>query len=163
MAIGILDRPARGARDALLDALRENPGASVADLARAIGVVHATATYHLRRLAKAGRVATVRHGNRVHHFLVGATAPRERPLLVCRLTGRAEQVLARVPAGEPQPVGAIAFGLPMTRPGVLYHLERLSRLGLVEIVAGAHGRLYRRVAPEATVRAAEITPIAATA
>lgn len=142
----VMEAPGENAtRAALLDAIRARPGSTVSDLAREAGVAHTTATYHLRRLGKTGAVVSLRQGGRLHFFLNGQATPEERTLVVCRRLGRSEAVLARIPREAAVPLGVIADGLPMTKAGVFWHLNRLSSLGLVEAMGEPGARVYRAV------------------
>lgn len=132
-------------RRALVDRIRAQPGATVADLARDLAVAHSTATYHLRRLERERVVVSLAKRGRLHWFVNGQATPAERAVAVSRRLPRAEQVLSRVPRDGAAPLGAIAEGLPMTKPGVIWHLKRLETLGLVLSEGPAGARLYRAV------------------
>lgn len=131
---------------ALVDAIRASPGASVAELAQRVGIAHTTATYHLRRMEKRGSAVSMRQGGRLHWFLNGQASGRERTLAICRRLDRSVDVLARVPRDRSVPLGVVARGLPMTKAGVYWHLERLTGLGLVVAEGPAGARLYRAAA-----------------
>lgn len=133
-------------RRALVDRIRAQPGVTVADLARDLAVAHSTATYHLRRLERERIVVSLAKRGRLHWFVNGAASPAERAGIVSRRLPRAEMVLSRVPRETPVPLGAIAHGLDMTKPGVIWHLKRLETLGLVASEGPAGARLYRAVA-----------------
>lgn len=133
-------------RRALVDRIRDAPGLTVADLARGLALSHSTATYHLRRLERSRLVVSLAKRGRLHWFLNGQATPHERAGIVSRRLPRAEQVLANVPRESPAPLGRIAEGLDMTKPGVIWHLKRLETLGLVVAEGPAGARLYRAVA-----------------
>jgi predicted transcriptional regulator len=137
--------PPNGTRARILLALDADPGATTADVARCVGVDHATATYHLRRLAGEGFAGTLRHGGRLHHF-AARVPPSERMARLGRRDRRAAMVLARL-GTQPLALGAVAAGLPMGKGGVLWHLQRLSDLGLVAIEGPPRRRRYRATTP----------------
>lgn len=120
--------------------VRENPGATVSDVAEALEIDHSTASYHLRRLERDQRVVADRVGRVRSHVANGEgwcaylrrVLPRLRPdgaepvleALLDRAVFRVADAAARgVPAGEAR-----------------WALERLQEVGLVE--KAGHGR-YR--------------------
>lgn len=114
-----------GARSRLHDALRDAPGASAAQLARAVGLHLSTALYHLRRLQKESLV--VEDGER--WFLAGAAPAHERERLVAQREGAALLELVRRTPGATKTQLAQAAGLP--RSTLSWQLARLERAGLV--------------------------------
>ncbi|MCA1813831.1 MAG: MarR family transcriptional regulator [Halobacteriales archaeon] len=127
-------------RDAVLAAVRAAPGASLAEVARAAGVAHSVAKYHVDRLEAAGLVRTERRGKRRHCVATGACAS---PRALAGSPG-ARLVLARLDdLGQAAPLRDVAQGLPMGKTGVRWHLDRLARAGLVDR-QGAPGRVRYR-------------------
>ena len=143
---GSLVAPPPEHRLALLRALQQQPGATVADLARLLGVHHSTAVYHVGRLHAAGAITLLKHRGRVHCFVAGRGGSLERARLVGGRSAHADLVLGRVSAA-PQKLGAIAAGLPLSKAAVYWHLARLAELGLVVAEGAPKGRRYRLASP----------------
>jgi predicted transcriptional regulator len=116
---------ARRHRARLCALLADTPGLTTGEAARALGVDRTTATYHLRRLAKAR--AAVAEGAR--WFPVGALDPRERPVVVAARNGRALLDAVRATPGASKSALARVLGLP--RATLAWKLARLERAGLV--------------------------------
>lgn len=106
---------------------------------------HSTAGYHLARLERRGVVVRLRHRGRVHAFLAGVHAPRDRVQAVLARSAASAGVLARV-GDAPQRLGPIASGLPITKAAVYWHLQRLAALGLVHMEGPPRARTYRLLA-----------------
>lgn len=154
---------ARIPRVLLLDLLRSRPGATVTEVARAVGSHHSTAAYHLGRLQREGLVVLQRHRGRVHCFLAGASPPEARARVVAARSAHAALVLARV-AARPLRLGEVSEGLPLTKAAVYWHLCRLAALGLVAIEGPPKARRYRLPAPPAPLAApAPAVPLGARA
>jgi DNA-binding IclR family transcriptional regulator len=132
----------------VLAAVRAHPGATVADLARVLGVHHSTATYHVERLRARGALATLRHRGRVHCFAAGAAPAAERARVVGQRSPVATTLLERLArAPEPVRLGVLAEGLPVGKAVAYWHLVRLIELGLVVAEGPPKGRRYRLAAP----------------
>lgn len=123
----------------ILEAVQRAPGAAVADVARAVGVDHSTADYHLRRLLRDGFVGAVRSGRVRAHYAAGCgICPLVRAALP-RLGGAhaaAPALAALVAAGNAGVRAADAArerGVPV---GVMrYALQAAVGAGLAERVA----------------------------
>jgi DNA-binding transcriptional ArsR family regulator len=134
-------------RRALVEALRERPGATISDLARTVGVAHTTAAYHLERLEASGVVVSVPRGHARHFFINGQATPAGRANLIGRRLVHAGIILDRLSALGVASLGDLARGLSITKAGVYWHLRRLVSLGLV-VAEGAPGaRTYRVASP----------------
>lgn len=132
--------------------VREDPGASVTDVAEALDIDHSTASYHLRQLEREGRIVARRVGRVRAHVANGdgwcpflqRALPRLRPVgaepvleaLLDRAVFRVADAARRgVPDGEAR-----------------WALERLQEVGLAEKVG--HGRYRIPEGREAAARRA---------
>lgn len=117
---------------AVLDAVAARPGASVQELADALGVDHSTAEYHLHRLERAGRVRAVRAGRVRAHYASGAPyCPYLRVLLPQFRAAEDLALLRALAAGEARALD-LARATGRDVPGVRWLLEKAARAGVVE-------------------------------
>lgn len=118
-----------GVREPYLEAVRQDPGISTAEVARRLGVDDSTAAYHLRRLARAGIIVSEPAARHVAHFAVGSVTPRERLLGHASRTGRAAYAVLR---GESRPLSApeVAERMGVNVGAVRYAMDQLVLLGL---------------------------------
>ncbi|MHB8584548.1 MAG: MarR family transcriptional regulator [Thermoplasmatota archaeon] len=63
--------PFSGLRGDILHWMSRSPGATPSDVARAFAVDHSTATYHLRRLSRAGLLTEAQQGRAMRYFPTG--------------------------------------------------------------------------------------------
>lgn len=87
------------ARRAILDHLRERPGATVAEVSHRLAVDYKTAAHHLRKLHRAGHVVIASEGRGRRCYLPGAPRVRSVPvrmLLALRAVGRGDATPARL-------------------------------------------------------------------
>jgi predicted transcriptional regulator len=127
------------ARHRILAAIEAQPGANVAEVARAVGQSAGTVTYHLQLLQGAGLVRRLREGRDVRWFTARDYADlgiRLAPLLRRPRTRALLRMLRADPVVRP---AALALALGCSAPTVMWHLEKLQEAGAVQIVR--EGRL----------------------
>lgn len=120
-----------------LDVIAANPGASVQDVRRALGIAWGTAIYHLGRLERAGLVAVRRAGGRSGHWPLGQAPSHDA--LPPTAKALADLVLGR--PGLSQAELAVLAGIGA--PAACKHLARLESAGLVTVERAGRTRLYR--------------------
>lgn len=120
-------------REALLHAIRTNPGSAVADLVRLTNVPRNTAVYHLTRLEREGLVSSEREGRTRLYFAPGALEKRGHAEALAALrhdTSRAIALEIGQTPGLDQNTLCQRFGLA---PSLAHwHADRLERSGIVE-------------------------------
>lgn len=132
---------AQGTRARAMAHLRASPGATPADVARALDIDPSTALYHLRRLAREGLVVAEGPTRSARYFEAGAHAATERSRLVAARD--AAPVLDAIRAQPGASKAALARALGLARPTLSWHLARLRGAGLVrEERDGRHVRVY---------------------
>lgn len=119
-----------------LDFINANPGASVKDVQRSLGVAWGTAIYHLGRLERAGLVAVRRVGGRSGHWPLGQAPPRGAPAP----TGQALVDLVQQHPGLSQAELAQLAGIGA--PAACKQLARLESAGLVAATRVGRSRVY---------------------
>lgn len=153
-----MDRSARGPREPgggpsqgspqarrVLDALRQHPGASLGELAKALGVSWATVAYHRRRLEKAGLVDATLDGPRQRLHARDPDPDSDRAACRAMLQGQTLGRLARLVHAEPGLTQeALAARLDLPLAPLRHHLQRLADAGLV---AGSAPALLDRIVP----------------
>ncbi|MFA5861063.1 MAG: winged helix-turn-helix transcriptional regulator [Candidatus Thermoplasmatota archaeon] len=119
-------------RAALTDLLRERPGISQSDLARALGLDPSTVRYHLHRLEKEGLVVQEGTGSRrARYFAPGSTVPADRPAIaVARSVGSAS-VLQAVRDSPGSTMTELAQRMSVCRTTVGWHIRKLALARLV--------------------------------
>jgi predicted transcriptional regulator len=126
-------------REILAKILRERPGLTPADAARALGVDRTTAQYHLRRLVREGRAVTGGAARGMRYFPPGAVPREAREAFIAAQRGSALLDALRGKPGCTQ--SALARDLGVPRPSLAWHLDRLRKAGLVR--AERQGREVR--------------------
>lgn len=134
----VLDQDTRSRLHALL---RDSPGISTAEAARALGVDPTTARYHLARLVRERLAVTEGPARSVRYFAAGSVPPELRAAHVAAREGH--EVLAAVRAAPGATKSALAAALAIARPTLAWHLARLERAGLVRCErAGREARVF---------------------
>ncbi|MEK6976423.1 MAG: MarR family transcriptional regulator [Candidatus Thermoplasmatota archaeon] len=119
-----------------LDFIAANPGATVQDVRRALGVAWGTTVHHLGRLERAGLVAVRRVGGRRGHWPLGQAPTRGA------LPAPAGALAALVLAEPGLPQGELARRTGLLAPAACKHLARLESAGLVAAHREGKRRLY---------------------
>jgi DNA-binding transcriptional ArsR family regulator len=129
----LADHPTR--RQAL-DFIAANPGATLQDVRRALGIAWGTTVHHLGRLERAGLVAVRRVGGKRGHWPLGQAPARDA------LPAPAGALAALVLAEPGLPQGELARRLGLLAPAACKHLARLESAGLVAAQRAGRQRLY---------------------
>lgn len=119
-----------------LDFIAANPGASVKDVQRTLGIAWGTTVYHLGRLERAGLVAVRRVGGRAGHWPLGQAPARD----ALAPTGQALADLVRQNPGLSQAELAQLAGIGA--PAACKQLRRLEGAGLVAATRVGRSRVY---------------------
>lgn len=80
----------------VLDHIATNPGTTIQDVADLLRSSHATATYHVTTLAKAGLIEAVRAGRELRHFVLPRGFSRELMITALRRDPRRKRLLAHL-------------------------------------------------------------------
>jgi predicted transcriptional regulator len=122
----------------LLETVSQRPGASIRELADALGIRRTAVVHHLRILSAASRIRTVRSGRTVLVFPAAST-PFEGLVGLLRLR-TVQNLLAAIQANPEQSVRGLGRALGITPRAVRYHLLRLRDLRLVDLNWGLGSR-----------------------
>lgn len=141
----VLDHDLR--RD-VLDLVKEDPGATVAQVAETFDVHYETARHHLDVLIDFDLVIRTRVGGRVHHFENGGTWSREDRRIVARVRRDPRPGILETLARE----GALAAGelaerADLAPSSISYHMDRLVAAGVADREADGRQRWYRLTEP----------------
>ena len=68
---------------------------------------------------------------------------KRAPIALTALADPTRRAVFERVAARPSPVGAVAHGLPVSRPAVSQHLRALKQAGLVTEAAAGNRRIYR--------------------
>jgi len=117
-----------GTRVAVLEVVRALPGASLSDVARAVGKNRSTVEWHARFLVKAGVVRGERDGSALRLYVVGGLSRDE--LFRARL-GRSGAAYEAVAGGLARGPTGLARVLGISYDSARWHLQRLVDLGAV--------------------------------
>lgn len=122
---GVLEQPTR---KAVYAAIRDSPGAGIAELVEAVTVTRSTVRYHVDVLADAGLVGTAA----VAGSLRVAPAEVDAELAGVVNDDANGAVLAAVAANEPVSVTAVAEATDRAPSTVSHHLSTLEERGIVD-------------------------------
>jgi predicted transcriptional regulator len=120
-------------RQRLATHVQGNPGITITDLAKHVGLSHSTASYHLRILERAGEVQGKRDGRTVRYYANGQyddLRTRLQPLL------KRERVVAILRLVQERPdmnPFNIARELDVSVPTVMWHLAKLRDYGALHM------------------------------
>lgn len=135
-----------GTRDQILGLIEREPGLHKTALCDATGLAWGTVDYHLKLLARAGRVTLARIGRETRCF-PGQLAPQNESLLATLTSGPAARIALALRHMPGQGVGALSEQLGLSSKVVRRHLLRLVDTGVL-VRAGFHRPRYQ-VRPEA--------------
>lgn len=135
---GPTPRPRHPAQERVLQVLKERPGASVQDLAHALGLTRTATLHHVRRLARQDLVRSVRQGRRRLHFLA-AVPPPDQTLMGLMHLHTARLVLERLARDPAASWRALAKDLGVTPRAVRWHIRKLQGEGVLEVQPSRFG------------------------
>ena len=104
-------------RSRIYGCIRDRPGITAAEIARATGINRGTTRYHLSRLREAGLVSAVNRGGRVGYFQSGYDATSKT--ICCHLRNNTRREILALLLDAPG----------ISRPAAAWHLQRLERAG----------------------------------
>lgn len=126
-------------RDLLFHYIHENPGRSLSDLARDVGLKNGVLLHHLHVLEAQEFIKSIREGMRRRYFVRG---PRiAAPAYLTPIQSRILETVRAQPGLTQRELSGVV-GLP--RQSVLYHTRRLAGAGLLDLAS--EGRLRRHFA-----------------
>ncbi len=132
--------------------IESNPGASLQELADALGVTRTAANYHVRRLVRSGTVRQVRQGRRVLHFGPVRNTPLRDTVMAALRQQRVRELLQMLMQDPTASWRELAAALDVTPRAVRWHVRRLEEEGLIEVhevgVRAHHVGLHPEVANE---------------
>jgi predicted transcriptional regulator len=117
-------------RNEILEYIRNRPGVTFRELARALGVGIGDLQYHLRKLEKEGKVFSRKVGRRRYIFPAGFEEEAQR-LLMAISTETRRKILLLLMEG-PKGQGELASQIGVSQPTVSYHMRELEKLGVVK-------------------------------
>jgi DNA-binding transcriptional ArsR family regulator len=120
------------ARQQVLEVVARSPGASIHEVAQAVGLSHPTARYHLDLLQRNGLILCLDRGNKMLYFCNrGDFTPQERELVALLRSPEAWRVYDTI-ASRPWIVRReLSDLLGISRTSVNWHLRGLMEAGLV--------------------------------
>lgn len=134
--------PVEPTRELVAAVVRDNPGSTASDVARALDLSVKTVQYHVRFLEKSGAVIARRLPGRVRLYVPGMAPPRERAAAVDRASHPvADAILKEVEARQATTRRDLQSRLAYPRSTIGWHLRRLIDHGLVTerpTATGAH-------------------------
>lgn len=122
-----------GAQERILAYTRASPGLTIRDMAKAIGVSHATMTHHLGLLVRKGMLARDRDGREVRHYPVGTERRKLTIEALCR--DPRKRMVYEFLASEPDAMSINRMAQKLQLPfGYLKRtLEQFEKQGLVTL------------------------------
>jgi predicted transcriptional regulator len=133
------ERYPRGGALGLVDArllgfIRRNPGVSLTDLGRELGLTRNGAGYHVRKLVRRGLVRTLRQGRRVLHFPHEVEEPHVQSQLGVLRLRTVATIVEELRADPSLSWRKLARKLGFSTHTLRWHMARLEREGIVEVV-----------------------------
>lgn len=134
----VLDSPTR---EAVYEAVREEPGLCVRDVCDRVDVAWGTAVYHLEVLEENRMVVSSRHGRHRRFFENGATPEGDRDVLAMLQNDTTAEVLETIRSEPGLPQKEVAEAVGLSPQALAWHLDRLAEADLLE--KERDGRLVR--------------------
>ena len=118
-------------RSRIYACIRDHPGITPTEIARATGINRGTARYHLSRLREAGLVSAVNRDGRVGYFRRGYDATSKT--ICCHLRNNTRREILALLLDDPGITQSeIADDTGISRSAAAWHLQRLDADGLIE-------------------------------
>lgn len=132
-------------RKSILRALSAEPGTSISDLSRALRIPRTTASYHMRKLEELGEIADLDASGRERVYAINSDEAQLRAKArVVVSNDNTRRVLEYYEiVGSVESHSQIARDLELSHPTVTWHVNRLSRMGLLHEGVRAPGRSGR--------------------
>lgn len=136
--------PAPSLRIAIDQLVHEQPGLPIAALARALGVSHSAASYHVEHLAQCGNFVVQPWGNTRGIFPnIAIFATHDvRAMVMLSRDPMATLFLDLIEIGGMRTNPALMRALGVSFPTVAFHVRKLSRMGLVDSILEGRSRRY---------------------
>lgn len=134
-------------RQRILELVRQTPGLHENAVARALGISHTLAQYHVRMLEEFGFLEVKRFGGRKCLFAAGQMGRAEKTMVVAE-RGRGAVLVGLVAAQPGIAQRALARALGVRESTIKWHLDRLEQSGVVMVERGPEGKRVR-LSPEA--------------
>ncbi|MCK9276955.1 MAG: winged helix-turn-helix transcriptional regulator [Methanoculleus sp.] len=118
-------------RSRIYACIRDHPGITPVEIARATGINRGTTGYHLSRLREAGLVSVICQDGRAAYFRSGYDATGR--IVCCHLrNGTRQQILTLLLDDPSITQSEIADDTGISRSAAAWHLQRLAADGLIE-------------------------------
>lgn len=136
---GALDNPVRAR---VHDAIAQEPGLSLSDVAQRAGIAWGTAVHHLRRLESLGLVVSTR--DLAHHrfFIANTPAAAQRAAVVAVMHPTARRIAEYVTQRPGTDQAGLCQALGLNNPAASKHLGQFEARGLVLSQRSGRSRLY---------------------
>ena len=126
-------RPGHPARAIVCRAIRENPGASLVELAHLTGMNRGTLKYHLLALGVEGEIVTIAQNGRLHFFPNNGMYNGQEKIILYHLRNPASrQILLLLHQRPGMCRKEIADQIGVSGPTVSWHMQRLHGDGVIE-------------------------------
>lgn len=120
-------------RSRLLAYLAENPGASLSDVSRHLGLHRNAVAHHVRILSTHDKLNVRRQGRRSLLFPAAYRDPREQELLGLVRQTTSRDILAALASDPTVSWRALAQALGVTPHTVRWHVQRFEGMGLMHV------------------------------
>jgi DNA-binding transcriptional ArsR family regulator len=128
-------------RERIFAAIRDAPGVSASELARATGVSWGTTIYHLEVLEQTRMVVSMRDGRYRRYFQNGAALESDKKVVALLRNPMTSQVVDAIRATPGVTQKDLANAMGMSPQALHWHLARLVKAGVVE--KRREGRMVR--------------------
>lgn len=136
---GALDNPVRAR---VHDAIAQEPGLSLSDVAQRAGIAWGTAVHHLRRLESLGLVVSTRELAHHRFFIANTPAAAQRAAVVAVMHPTARRIAEYVTQRPGTDQAGLCQALGLNNPAASKHLGQFEARGLVLSQRSGRSRLY---------------------
>ena len=136
---GALDNPVRAR---VHDAIAQEPGLSLSDVAQRAGIAWGTAVHHLRRLESLGLVVSTSGLGHRRFFIANTPAAAQRSAVVAVMHPTARRIAEYVTQRPGTDQAGLCQALGLNNPAASKHLGQFESRGLVLSQRSGRSRLY---------------------
>ena len=136
---GVLDNPARAR---VHDAIAQEPGLSLSDVAQRAGIAWGTAVHHLRRLEGHGLIVSARERSHRRFFVANTPAAAQRRQMAVVIHPTARRIAEFVSHRPGTNQAGICQALGLNNPAASKHLGHFESEGLVLSQRSGRSRVY---------------------
>jgi DNA-binding MarR family transcriptional regulator len=128
----------------LREIVRANPGICLQEIADRMGLSRSAAVHQIRRMVRRQLLVVVRQGRRASHFIADEPLKTaERTLFSLMRLPTARAILDEITRTPTISWNELARRLNVGGHSIRWHVARLMRNGLIEVVPEADGRAHR--------------------